>query len=226
MFKRRVLGVAAAALVAIWGDIALANPLRGPKRPQESDEAVPSPRRPALSPLSDPGIAARLHRIDRAHIQAAKVAERRAQLEAVRAFAASVARAHERTDELLMDWAAAQEEVLEALKERVAEEERPGDDWEVPLVEALEAMPIERFDREFLSLMVRSYDQAIDFVSRSRDQVASFDLRALLQDVLPTLHQQRTTARKLLRELEDAPARTPGSREGQGAPAPAVIPRP
>jgi putative membrane protein len=207
----------------------------GANRPPGPEPSVPEDRAKEGPPSADASVAARLHHINRMEVTAGQIAEQRAQAQAVRAYGSMLVRDHQAADERLMVWVS-QDEAAKAALKRLADQREGTHEAaaEARMLEKLRKLPPDRFDREFLTDMVRGHDQAIEMVSRARDQVASFDLRALLQDTLPTLNEHRRVARRLLQEAEAPPVarehRGPGTTAGAAAaaanPPPAGAPAP
>jgi putative membrane protein len=223
--NRRAWGLWGAAAVVLAGATVAAQTRKVRKSAPAAEQSEPSEqsadakRRAAEAPGTDASIVARLHQMNRAQIDAARTAQRQAQHEPVRSFAMTLVNDHQAADDRLMEWVAQNEQASDVLKRKAAE----GGQAETAMLEKLQNTPGERFDRTFLTATIRLQDKTIELAAPARDQVANFDLRAMLQDLLPTLNQHRATARKLLDEVEAAPP-VADTRRAPGAAAPPAAP--
>ena len=122
-----------------------------------------------------------------AEVQLAKLAQQKATIDAVKSFAAMLERDHSAANEQVKTLANQRNVTLPAA---------PSDDKQKMHAD-MEKMSGKAFDKEYISMMVKSHNDGIDLFESTRSKTSDNDLKNFAEKTLPTLRMHLDSAKAI-----------------------------
>ncbi|HET9744478.1 MAG TPA: DUF4142 domain-containing protein [Chitinophagaceae bacterium] len=122
-----------------------------------------------------------------AEVQLAKMAQQKATIDAVKSFAVMLERDHTTVGDQVKSFAS---------QRNVALPTTPSDDKQ-KMVNDMEKMSGKAFDKEFISMMVKSHNDGIDLFEDTRANASDVDIKNFADKTLPTLRMHLDSAKAI-----------------------------
>ena len=161
--------------------------------------------RPEAQPRGE--VLWKLHAIHLTEVGMARLGTELAQSSDVRAYALQALHDHRMLNKSVLTYAAEQDLRLDPGAGAAEHDEKAQ-----RAMDALRAVHLGDFDREFLALMVRGHTQACDFARQARGGSNDREMQKLLDDLSPTLQRHRDRAVELQSRLKAGPPPRSGKR--------------